>query len=50
MKKFEYKYLASPVFGNIEKELNKLGQEGWEAVAMASLSVNKHYVLLKREV
>jgi len=51
MKKYEYKFLELVI-----EELNKLGQEGWEAISIGEDSRklkigNKRFsVLLKREV
>lgn len=52
MKKFEYKIIQADVgvlrfnFENIEKELNKLGADGWELIATA---LGQKFIL-KREI
>jgi hypothetical protein len=44
---WEYKLLAyHPVLENMEKELNKLGQDGWEVAGVSSGAVQQ--VILKR--
>jgi hypothetical protein len=44
---FEYKLLAyHPILENMEKELNKLGHDGWEVCGVSSGAVQQ--VILKR--
>jgi hypothetical protein len=44
---WEYKLLAyHPILENMEKELNKLGQDGWEVTGVSSGAVQQ--VILKR--
>ena len=44
---WEYKLLAyHPILENMEKELNKLGQDGWEVSGVSSGAVQQ--VILKR--
>ena len=45
IKKFEYKVLSC-IIKSEEKELNKLGDEGWELVCSYCLGL---YLILKRE-
>jgi hypothetical protein len=44
MKKWEYQIQSVPVLGNVAGVLNRLGEEGWELVAV----VGPNY-FLKRE-
>jgi hypothetical protein len=46
MKKFEYKIISVRMTNKkSERELNELGEQGWELV-----SVNESYLYLKREI
>jgi hypothetical protein len=44
---WEYKWVQSTV-GDIEKTLNDLGEQGWEAVGMVHVILGHPQVLLKR--
>lgn len=56
MQKWEYKIIALGKVKELNEHLNKLGEEGWEAVGVsvttvttwASTSGYDHFVLLKR--
>jgi hypothetical protein len=52
MTRWEYRIVEVKKINELIKQINELGQQGWEAVGMsvgtyAALS-NDHYVLLKR--
>jgi len=53
--KWEYKFIFNPkailkMDTAIEKELNNLGQDGWELVSFDAVQVNTIYFILKRKL
>lgn len=50
MDKYEYKKITISSYNSYNTEINKYGQEGWEAVSMSFYKADSFLVLLKRKI